>query len=488
MDLGYLIATFSAGRLISHLPYGYFSGIIRHRLTLLMSGFIFTIGTILWAYTKLKPSLMLFYWAQFLLGVGTGSMGTARTYVMEMTEEGIERTDQLAHVLSWKFIGLAATPFLSSLSVIFGGLLIDRSADYTFPAFLLFLLGLSWIFLLIYPFKNVEETQTGRRLIEESRLKVFEAPPLRSSDEESAPLMKKGPSSYQTMSEEGSQQRKESHEHPPKGREIGHTGITTDVAHVLIIVIILNCLIKGTIAIYETHITRLLIDYFYWDQYHVGMLVSASGVIGALQLINFHSLYTLHWSSYELMYASALSIIGIHVLLIITNFSVLSSPVNLKSQANRGESLQEIVLMLSVLVMYGFGYPIASTAVSAKYSNLLEYGKQGVIQAMMSLSSSFSRIVASIASSYIVYYRYYYYGSEDRYYQIHNQVLAGSVLFLTTAFLLLLILYREKILTYGPDRQKMRGGVDEMVNKHVNRGVSVVAVTVFAISVYTMFF
>lgn len=366
---------------------------------------------------------------------------------------------------------MAVTPFLGSLAVIIGGEVFHRRRDYTFPAFLLFFLGISWIVLLIYPFKNVEETETGRRLIRESHLLSGEGHPTKSK-------------SYQSIDRQATR----SQTGRGKGTEIDHTGITTDLVCVFIIVILLNCLVKGAIAVYETHFSRLMIEYYRWDQYHVGMMVSVSGVIGALQLINFHSMFTTHWSSYELMYASAMAIIGIHLLLLVTNFTILLSPIHIASQHRRANSIEEIVLMLSILVIYGFGYPIASTAVAAKYSNLLEYGRQGVIQAVMSLSSSITRIIASIASSYVAHYRSIYYHKEDDYYNLHNQPLVGMVLLLMTGFLFLLIVFREQILLYGPDRVKMRADQNREINNHINRGVGAVSLTIFLVSLYTMFY
>lgn len=463
-------------------------------MTLLISGVIFTLGTVVWAYTKIKPSLNTLFVAQLLLGIGSGSMGTARTYVIEQTEEGLERTDCLANVLSWKFIGLAVTPFLGSLAVIIGGVVFHRKRDYTFPAFLLFFLGISWIVLLIYPFKNVEETETGRRLIRESHWKEEEQQQKnqeRSShqrDEESSLLSGEGHPTKSKSYESIDRQATRSQIDLRKGTEIDHTGITSDLVRVFIIVILLNCLVKGAIAVYETHISRLMIEYYGWDQYHVGMMVSVSGIIGALQLINFHSIFTTHWSSYELMYASAMAIIGIHILLLVTNFTILLSPIHIASQQRQANSIEEIVLMLSILVIYGFGYPIASTAAAAKYSNLLEYGRQGVIQAVMSLYSSITRIIASIASSYVAHYRSIYYYKEDDYYNLHNQPLVGMILLLMTGFLFLLIVFREQILVYGPDRVKMRADQNKEINNHINRGVGIVTLTIFIVSLYTMFY
>src|ERR1700722_18878305 len=72
IDLGYLVALFSLGRLIIAPVLGMISDTYRHRFTLLFSTVILCIGAAVWANAELLGGLSTLYLAQLLLGLGTG--------------------------------------------------------------------------------------------------------------------------------------------------------------------------------------------------------------------------------------------------------------------------------------------------------------------------------------------------------------------------------------------------------------------------------
>jgi hypothetical protein len=72
VDLGWLIATFSIGRLIISSRLGIFADVYRHRLALILSCGVLSLGAIIWAFSPKLGGLYTLYAGQFIMGVGTG--------------------------------------------------------------------------------------------------------------------------------------------------------------------------------------------------------------------------------------------------------------------------------------------------------------------------------------------------------------------------------------------------------------------------------
>ena len=78
MLLGYLVATFSVGRLVISTRLGIIADTHGHRAALLLSGIILVAGAALWANSPFLGGLAMLFLAQFVLGLGTGSLGVTR--------------------------------------------------------------------------------------------------------------------------------------------------------------------------------------------------------------------------------------------------------------------------------------------------------------------------------------------------------------------------------------------------------------------------
>ena len=72
VDLGWLIATFSIGRLVTSVHLGKLADIYRHKKTLILSNIIMMFGALLWACSPKLGGLPALYTGQFFMGVGTG--------------------------------------------------------------------------------------------------------------------------------------------------------------------------------------------------------------------------------------------------------------------------------------------------------------------------------------------------------------------------------------------------------------------------------
>lgn len=74
VDLGWLIATLSIGRLVTSINLGILADIYRHRAILILSNTIMILGAILWATSSKTGGLPALYSGQFFMGVGTGKI------------------------------------------------------------------------------------------------------------------------------------------------------------------------------------------------------------------------------------------------------------------------------------------------------------------------------------------------------------------------------------------------------------------------------
>jgi ceroid-lipofuscinosis MFS transporter 7 len=83
LDLGYVVAVFSLGRLLVTVPLGYFCDHYRHRLSLLIASTMLCCGAILWANVYLLGHIYWLFAAQLALGLGSGSLGVTRSFIAE---------------------------------------------------------------------------------------------------------------------------------------------------------------------------------------------------------------------------------------------------------------------------------------------------------------------------------------------------------------------------------------------------------------------
>jgi ceroid-lipofuscinosis MFS transporter 7 len=93
---------------------------------LLISNVLLCFGAALWANASLVVGLPLLFAAQFMMGLGTGSLGVTRSYVVEQTLPA-NRTFMLARLSALQYAGFAATPII--------GLIINLNNAYYFFIF-----------------------------------------------------------------------------------------------------------------------------------------------------------------------------------------------------------------------------------------------------------------------------------------------------------------------------------------------------------------
>lgn len=148
--LGFLVATFSLGRVVISTRLGIMADEKGHRYAMLVSGGIIVIGALLWANAVFLGGLAMLFIAQFTLGLGTASLGVTRAYVAEQTVAD-KRTYMLARLSALQYAGFSVTPLLGSVLVV-AGESISEYAEYALPAYLLLFCALGTFALLWYVF------------------------------------------------------------------------------------------------------------------------------------------------------------------------------------------------------------------------------------------------------------------------------------------------------------------------------------------------
>ncbi len=115
--LGYVIASFSFGRMLVLPLFGSWSIKHGYKWTLQISTLILLIGTILFAQALNVRKAWYLIVANTIVGVGSGTLGVTMAYASEVTPKR-KRTGYLAWVASVQYAGTTATPFIGSFFVV----------------------------------------------------------------------------------------------------------------------------------------------------------------------------------------------------------------------------------------------------------------------------------------------------------------------------------------------------------------------------------
>lgn len=116
VTLGYVIASFSFGRMLVLPLFGTWSITYGYKWTLLVSTSILFLGTILIAQTLNMKEAWYLILANIILGIGSGTLGVTLAYVSEVTPKR-KRTGYIAWATAVQYAGTTVTPFIGSLFV-----------------------------------------------------------------------------------------------------------------------------------------------------------------------------------------------------------------------------------------------------------------------------------------------------------------------------------------------------------------------------------
>ena len=300
IDLGYLVAMFSIGRLIVTAPFGYLSDRYRHKLPLLISSFILVLGSIIWANAFTTNRISVLYVAQFLLGVGSGSLGVTRSFVVEQCEPK-KRTETLALITALQYAGFTVSPIVGSwLHSLGGGTSLYMS--FALPSYLIALLALWCLIALLSVFENIPTApvvythstkivgscKADDSRVEVEQVKVTAILPVSSAEVVSENKLEDVENKVERASSIGIASNKPS----DSEAQLAQNGMF----YVIVGMFLLNISTKGSIAVYETLGAQIgLIDYK-MSSVALGALISASGAVGFCQLMLFSRVWKKHFS------------------------------------------------------------------------------------------------------------------------------------------------------------------------------------------------
>ena len=290
---------------------GIISDQYHHRLTLILAGTIFVIGALIWANTQFIGPLAVLFIAQFVLGLGTGSLGVLRSYVAEQVAPA-KRTYMLARLSALQYAGFAATPLFGSALVIAGSS-ISKTMEFVFPGYLVVILSMVCLGLLIFKFKDFQEYYEHppekifdeKNSIELTKVMDTSSNPMRDSDKHSSTSTSNSTSTSPDSSQDDEEQRtrKLSVENVSPDTPKSPQSVVEDIEapkletgfempqiaankkvrnRVFLLMLFLNLSTRGAISVYETRGTQIMLDQYNMSQWELGLLVSSAGKCSVL--------------------------------------------------------------------------------------------------------------------------------------------------------------------------------------------------------------
>ncbi len=263
---------------------GILSDKYRHRAALLVSGAIFSLGAAVWGNVQFIGPLPVLYVAQFVLGLGTGSLGVTRSYIVEQVAPA-KRTFMLARLSALQYAGFAATPLLGSALVVAGGSF-SKTMEFALPGYLVLLLSLICFGLLYFVFQDIQDMYVHEPA-EQNVKPEMTSNPLNHTQTGTSSDNLVSSSTHQdgslttfraTYNPIIAQQADSDVESPAGPTE--HP-VTNDNAilrnRVFLLMMFLNFTTRGGIAVYETQGSQILLDQYHMPQWKLGLLVSMAG-------------------------------------------------------------------------------------------------------------------------------------------------------------------------------------------------------------------
>lgn len=439
LDLGYLVATYSIGRLISSTPLGWLADKYQHRTALMVSCSIFLAGAMIWTGVLVLGGLPVLYIAQFMIGLGTGSLGVTRSYVVEQTTPE-ERTNKMSMLSAVQYAGFACTPLLGALLIFIGSKMISRYS-FEFPASFLCVLVVICLVLLFRKFKTIEELgqlanpsnvmiinrgYPGYSKMSSVRSQSNYISIVSSSDNHSSSDSSSSADSCEELipasaahtdlcevkieeneNEGACESTADENYHCNSlvvsnptdikiakavstcGYPSNPSNATFIKSKLFLLLVAMNFTTRGSIAVYETQISALLMDTYHLNQVTLGAIITTAGILGTIQLLFFKELYTSRLTDFEIMIIGML-IIASAQFLVIDWDDDFNNPL--------------WAVISAIYLVYGIGYPMANSAALGCFSKLQKTGKQATAQSQMAVMGSLSRIVVPIISGYLETY------------------------------------------------------------------------------------
>jgi len=338
---GLCVGAFSFGRILSTPYFGKWSVQVGYSLPLVVSTSILLLGTILYAQTPLVGHASYLILAQTVLGLGSGSLGVTRAYCASITPQR-HRTAYMGWITAVQYGGFTVTPVLGSL---FNTILSkDKNrwlTMYTAPAYFMSVLCVITLICLRIWFRHRERVDTAKTVVTKKSTR-------RQALEQVA-------------------------------NTITWTGLSI-YDWTILSCMLLNVSTKGSIASLETMGMALAGTHFGLEYARAGSIVGACGALGVFCLLHMRRLGEM-FSDIQLVCGGMLLMtVGVGIL--------QTAAVN-----DDDATTNPIIYVISMLCMYGVGYPVGHTAVMGLFSKIVGRRPQGELQGYFASFGSLARIV-----------------------------------------------------------------------------------------------
>jgi len=354
VTLGYVIASFSFGRMLVLPLFGSWSMTYGYKWTLLVSTSILFLGTILLAQALNMKEAWYLILANVILGIGSGTLGVTLAYVSEVTPKR-KRTGYIAWATAVQYAGTTVTPFIGSLFVY---LLANNDEndhngfpainEFTSPALFMSFFSLGTLYLIYNYFEDIPRS--------------------------SKPPTKKKSS------------RQVAYDEVANGRAcFGFFNIYNTCLYGCMV---LNALTKGPMSCFETLGVEFAESRFGMQRAEAGAIVATMGFIGACNLMAMGALS-------ERFDDIQLTIAGI--ILFMTGI-VMNTFLDQDDIDNNAQWRYVVAMFFT----YSIGYPICHTALIGLFSKIVGRRPQGALQGWFSSSGSVARITFPVLAGYIV--------------------------------------------------------------------------------------
>ena len=269
----------------------------KHRFTLILGCCCGIAGSLLWALCPVLGGLPMLYIAQFVLGVFSSSLGTARAFIVEQTRPN-RRTYVLGRVSALGYAGHFATPIFGALLIALGDQM-SSFMKFALPALVITLMCAILMYYLVYEMVDIKVED---EMTEEDYVVSAKADPATTvntityrndSDVEKAvgsaaaytPPEPAAPTITTTTTTPSSPSSATPSPVTIPTSEANAISDQTNKANALIkarvrlfaLVLMLNFTIRGCLAAYATLTTELLLNDFGCSYYELGGLLSGAG-------------------------------------------------------------------------------------------------------------------------------------------------------------------------------------------------------------------
>jgi MFS transporter, ceroid-lipofuscinosis neuronal protein 7 len=343
-DLGYLIATFSFGRMVFGPVLGYVCDRYSHKIALMIASCVLLMGAVLWSFVYSISNIGVLFVAQFLLGCGSGSLGVSRAYVIESLPKS-KLTEIMAYMNSLQFAGFTISPIFGAGLTYIGMSQNSSFLEYFLPSMSIVFASVLSLYLLT-KLKDIRDDNMNDPLLDRER----EVSLVKMSPENQS-LNFKVPYDETNTTTSSSPSDSPSSLSFIKRISLGMTDLT--VAY--LVIILTNVMARGGIAIYETMTPNMADSLYNLSSVRLGMIISTLGCVGTLQLIFFRFI----WVPTGLNDLQ-LSSLGL-IVMAIASYLIYDYDVAVSGRPEGYIPFWRFVFALCLI--YSFGYPLAQTAV-----------------------------------------------------------------------------------------------------------------------------